>query len=242
MFDRLAEVERRYDELTGLMSDPEIATDPARLLEFARERAEIDEVVGVYRDLRAIEAQIVESEQLAREDDPEMAALARDEIDRLRAEREPVISRLRSLLVPRDPNDEKDVIVEIRAGAGGDEAALFAAELLRMYTRYAERQGWRVDLINVKRSSRCTAAAPIATCAMRAACIASSACRSRNPAAESTPRPRPLPCCLRWKMSTCRSTTTSCASMCSARPATAGRASTPPTPRCASRICRPGWS
>lgn len=149
MFDRLAEIERRYDELTELLADPEVATDHTRLMEIGRERAELEDVVQTYRELREIERHIAESEQLAQEDDPELAAMAREEIDRLRDAREPVISRLRALLVPKDPNDEKDVVVEIRAGAGGDEAALFAAELLRMYTRYAERQGWKVELINV---------------------------------------------------------------------------------------------
>ncbi|RIK42695.1 MAG: peptide chain release factor 1 [Chloroflexi bacterium] len=149
MFDRLAEIERRYDELTALLADPDVATDTSRLIEYGRERAELEEVVGTYRELKAIEQQIIEAELLAQEEDPELASMARDEIDRLRDEREPVVSRLRSLLVPRDPADEKDVVVEIRAGAGGDEAALFAAELVRMYTRYAERQGWRVEMISI---------------------------------------------------------------------------------------------
>lgn len=149
MFDRLAEIERRYDELTALLADPDVATDTSRLIEYGRERAELEEVVGTYRELKAIEQQISEAELLAQEEDPELASMARDEIDRLRDEREPVVSRLRSLLVPRDPADEKDVVVEIRAGAGGDEAALFAAELVRMYTRYAERQGWRVEMISI---------------------------------------------------------------------------------------------
>ena len=149
MFDRLHEIERRYDELTAMLSDIEVATDPAKLQEYGRERAELEDTVMASRELHAIESQIAESEQLARDEDPELAAMAREEIDRLRSDREVVISRLRALLVPRDPNDEKNVIVEIRAGAGGEEAGLFAAELLRMYTRYAERQGWKTDLITL---------------------------------------------------------------------------------------------
>jgi peptide chain release factor 1 len=147
LFDRLGEVERRYDELAALLSDPEIATDPARLQEFGRERAELEEPVAVFRELKEIERQIADAEALLREDDPEMAALARAELDALHDARETVVVRLRALLVPKDPNDDKNVILEVRAGTGGDEAALFAAELLRMYTRYAERQGWKTDLI-----------------------------------------------------------------------------------------------
>jgi peptide chain release factor 1 len=118
-----------------------------RLTAVGRERAELEEVVQAYRELREIEQQIVDAEQLSQEDDSELVAMAREEIDRLRDAREPVVSHLRSLLVPKDPADEKDVIVEIRAGAGGDEAALFAAELVRMYSRYAERQGWKVEFV-----------------------------------------------------------------------------------------------
>jgi peptide chain release factor 1 len=149
MFDKLAEVERRFDELTALLGDPEVATDPAKLQEYGRERSEVEEAVTIYREQRAMEQQMAEAEQLLREDDPELAAMAREELDRLRDERETVLMRLRTLLTPKDPNDDKNVIVEIRAGAGGDEAGLFAAELLRMYTRYAERQGWKTDLISV---------------------------------------------------------------------------------------------
>lgn len=149
MFDKLAEVERRYDELTALLGDPKVATDPAKLSEYGRERAELEEVVGAYRELKALDAQLAEAELLARDEDPELAELARDELDRLRNDREPLVSSLRGLLVPKDPNDEKNVILEIRAGTGGEEAALFAAELLRMYLRYAERQGWKTDLITL---------------------------------------------------------------------------------------------
>jgi peptide chain release factor 1 len=149
MFDKLADVERRFDELTALLGDPQVASDPAKLQEFGRERAEIEEAVTIFRELRAMEAQIAEAEQLLRDDDPELVAMAREELDHLRSEREVVLTRLRTLLTPRDPNDDKNVIVEIRAGAGGDEAGLFASELLRMYTRYAERQGWKTDLISL---------------------------------------------------------------------------------------------
>jgi len=149
MFDRLKELERRYDELTQLLGDPAIATDPDKLIEFGRERSDIEDVVVAYRDLRALDDQIADAELMANDSDADMASMAREELDILRSDREPLISRLRGLLVPKDPNDEKNVIVEIRAGTGGDEAALFAAELVRLYSRYAERQGWKTDILNL---------------------------------------------------------------------------------------------
>jgi peptide chain release factor 1 len=149
MFARLAEIDRRYEELTQLLSDPDVATDPVKLQEYGRERSDLEETVLAYRELRSIDQQIAESEQMAREEDSDLAAMARDELDQLRSDREPVVSRLRALLVPKDPNDEKNVILEIRAGTGGDEAGLFAAELLRLYTRYAERQGWKTDIMTL---------------------------------------------------------------------------------------------
>ncbi|MCO5178373.1 MAG: peptide chain release factor 1 [Thermomicrobiales bacterium] len=149
MFDRLKELDRRFDELTQMLGDPAIATDPDKLIEFGRERSDIEDVVLAYRDLRALDGQIADAEVMASDDDAEMASMAREELDSLRSDREPLITRLRALLVPKDPNDEKNVIVEIRAGTGGDEAALFAAELVRLYTRYAERQGWKTDILNL---------------------------------------------------------------------------------------------
>jgi peptide chain release factor 1 len=150
MFDKLDEISRRYDELTAALADPEVATNPARLMEIGSERAELEEVVSAYRELRALEQQVDDAQQLiAAEDDPEMIALAREELDDLHDRREPLVDRIRRLLVPKDPLDEKNVIVEIRGGAGGDEAKLFAAELMRMYLRYAERRGWKTELIDV---------------------------------------------------------------------------------------------
>jgi peptide chain release factor 1 len=149
MFDRLADIDRRYEELTQLMADPDVATNPEKSLEYARERADLDETVHAYRELKGIEAQITEAEAMARDSDAEMAAMAKEELDDLRDAREPIVSRLRALLVPKDPLDEKNVILEVRAGTGGDEAGLFAAELVRMYTRYAERQGWKTEMISL---------------------------------------------------------------------------------------------
>ncbi len=139
----LGEVERRYEELDHLMADPGNATDPSRLIELGRERAELDEIVAAFRELKQADSAIADAELLANDDDREMADLAADELKTLRPERDDLVRRVRALLVPKDPADEKNVIVEIRAGTGGDEAALFAADLYRMYQRYSERHGLR---------------------------------------------------------------------------------------------------
>ena len=146
LFATLAGLERRYAELDHLMADPEIAIDRVRSVELGRERAEIEEVVGVYRELRATEAAIAETEALA--SDPELGELAADELTSLRATHDDLLDRIKVLLVPKDPNDDKNVIVEIRAGTGGDEAALFASDLFRMYTRYAERHRWKPEVLS----------------------------------------------------------------------------------------------
>src|SRR5215213_3811122 len=144
----LAELERRYDEIDHLMAVPEIATDHAQLADLGRERAELADVVAAFRDYRDIEREIEEAQLLAADGDRELAAMAEEEIRSLQARRDEMVTRLRALLVPKDPNDDKSVIVEIRAGTGGDEAALFAADLYRMYSRYAERQRWKAEVLS----------------------------------------------------------------------------------------------
>jgi peptide chain release factor 1 len=144
----LSELERRYEELEHIMADPEVATDPVKLTEYGRERAELDEVVSAYREYRSLEASIAATADLAHDDDREIAELAEDELKDLRRRRDELVQQIRLLLVPKDPNDDKNVIVEIRAGTGGDEAALFAADLYRMYTRYAERNRWKVEVLS----------------------------------------------------------------------------------------------
>src|SRR5215211_2124232 len=144
----LSEIDRRYRELDHLQADPAVATDPAKLQEYGRERAELEEVVAAYDEYRTVERAIEDTSSLAGDDDPEIAAMAADEVRSLRTQREDLLGRIKLLLVPKDPNDEKNVIVEVRAGTGGDEAALFAADLFRMYTRYAERQRWKVEVLS----------------------------------------------------------------------------------------------
>ncbi len=147
--ERLAAVEARYEELNNLMADPQVVTDPDLLRRYGQEVAELEELVQLYRHYRRINAQLKQAHALLdNSPDEEMAALAQEEIERLTSEEETVIERLRRLLLPKDPNDEKDVIIEIRAGTGGEEAALFAADLYRMYSRYAERRRWKTEILN----------------------------------------------------------------------------------------------
>jgi len=149
MLEKLAVVEERYEELNRLMADPGVATDHVRLKELAQEQAEIEELVQTYRQYKANEQVLSETEAMLQEGgDEELEELAREEIERLTARREELHEKLRLLLLPRDPKDEKNVIMEIRAGAGGDEAGLFAADLYRMYTRYAENHGWSTELLS----------------------------------------------------------------------------------------------
>jgi len=149
MWNNLAEIEKRYEELSGEMSRPEVAADYERLQSLAREHASLQEVVTLYRERRRLSASLAEAQSIVHEgSDPELVALARDEIERDQTALERLEERLRGALVPKDPFDEKDVIVEVRAAAGGEEASLFAGDLYRMYSRYAERQGWTVEVLD----------------------------------------------------------------------------------------------
>jgi len=149
LLDKVAAVERRYEELNSLMADPAVATDPARLAELAREQSEIEEIVTVYRTYRGAEAELADARRLAEDEaDPELAELASAEVERLTAAQAEREARLHLLLLPRDPLDDKNVIVEIRAGTGGDEAALFAGDLFRMYARWAENHGYKIEMLS----------------------------------------------------------------------------------------------
>ena len=150
MFDRLAEIERRYQGLLDQQADPEIAVDPARYREVAKKAAEIEPVVAAYRAWRRVDADLAGArEVLADADDPEMRELAGLEVGELEERLEELEQQLKLLLLPEDPNDRRNVILEVRAGTGGEEAALFASELLRMYTRYAELHRWRISVTDV---------------------------------------------------------------------------------------------
>jgi peptide chain release factor 1 len=149
MLERLDVIEAQYEELTRLMADPAVAQDYERVAKYAKERADLEEVVGVYRDYKGTSEELAETQTLLTDDaDPELRELAEAEVAKLQSRLDELETRLHQLLIPKDPRDAKDVIVEIRAGAGGDEAGLFAADLHRMYTRYAERQGWNTELLS----------------------------------------------------------------------------------------------
>ena len=147
MLEKLEEIARRHAELLKMQADPEIAVDPARSREVAKKLAELDPVVTVYREYGDVMAELEGAREVLEEtNDSEMRSMAEAEVEELAGRQEDLEGRLKLLLLPEDPNDRRNVILEVRAGTGGDEAALFAAELLRMYGRYAEAQGWRLSI------------------------------------------------------------------------------------------------
>ena len=145
MLDRLAGIEARYEELNRLMADSS-GGDYSKIAEYAKERASLEEIVGAHREYRTVLRDLEGARQLL--NDPSMAALAAEEVGELEKRQAEMEARLKALLVPKDPRDEKSVIFEIRAGAGGDEAGIFAADLFRMYTRYAENRGWKTEILS----------------------------------------------------------------------------------------------
>jgi peptide chain release factor 1 len=148
MFDKLAATERQYEDLVHRLGSTELQSDPAEYRKQAKALAEIEHTVERFREYKATVQTVAETEELLASGDEDMRALAQEELKALIAKRDALIGELKVLLVPKDPNDEKNVVLEIRAGTGGDEAALFAAELFRMYSKYAERQGWRLEVMS----------------------------------------------------------------------------------------------
>jgi peptide chain release factor 1 len=149
MFDKLASVEARYEELLELMAQPEVVSDHSRLQQVARELRELEAIVAAYRTYRTNQRQLDEATAMLAESDAEMRELAQEEVTSLREQQTALEAQIKILLLPRDLNDERNVIFEVRQGEGGDEAALFAADLFRMYSRYAERRRWKVEVVNV---------------------------------------------------------------------------------------------
>ncbi len=153
MFERLDQIEARYEELTQALASPEVIGDSSKYRKTAKAHSDITPTVEKYREYKDLKKGIAESRTvLAEEKDPEMRAYAQEELDKLEARVAQVEEELKVLLLPKDPNDEKDVVLEIRAGTGGDEATLFAAEMFRMYTRYAEAQRWKVEVLSTSES------------------------------------------------------------------------------------------
>jgi peptide chain release factor 1 len=147
MFERIAEIEARYQELEDGLGRPELVRDPVRLRELSQELASLRELVETYREWKRVGASLAENEELANDGDGEIRELARAELPELRGRRDALEAALKKLLQPRDPRDQKSVVLEIRPGTGGDEASLFAGDLYRMYTRYAQGRKWNVEVM-----------------------------------------------------------------------------------------------
>jgi peptide chain release factor 1 len=152
MFDKLSTVESQYEDLMTRLGTAEVQSDQAEYRKAAKQLSDLEPLVRKYREYKTVQRDIEGSEELVRGADADMRELAQEELKELEARRETILADLRVLLVPKDPNDEKNVILEIRAGTGGDEAALFAADLFRMYSRFAERQRWKLEVMSSSES------------------------------------------------------------------------------------------
>ncbi|MFQ5742036.1 MAG: peptide chain release factor 1 [Acidobacteriota bacterium] len=148
LITRLEEIERSFEELNQEIAQPEVIRDAARYQKLVKRHAQLREIVEAYQRVQGLEQGIAGTRELLKESDPEMRSMAEEELASLETERESLEERLLRLLLPRDPNDERNIVLEVRAGTGGEEAALFAAEIFRMYQRYAEAQGWTVEILD----------------------------------------------------------------------------------------------
>jgi peptide chain release factor 1 len=148
MFDKLTAVEASYKELMKQLADPAVQADPSTYRKHAKTLSELEPLVERFRDFKSVSEEIAQTEELVKTADAEMRDLASEELKTLEQRRESLLSEIKTLLIPKDPNDEKNVMLEIRAGTGGDEAALFAGELFRMYSKFAERQRWRIEVLS----------------------------------------------------------------------------------------------
>lgn len=149
IFDKLQAVVDRYDELNELISDPEIISDTQRFMKLSKEESELRDTVTVFNHYKDVSSQLDDDETMLREEsDAELEAMLKDEISELKSEKADLEDQLKVLLLPKDPNDDKNIIMEIHGAAGGDEGSLFAADLFNMYSRYAEKQGWKVEIVD----------------------------------------------------------------------------------------------
>lgn len=149
MLNKLNGVEERFGQLESLLSDPAVLQDRDAYQKYAREHAELTEIVAAYREFKSIDQELNDSLELLKDNDPEMKSLAKEEVERLSQEKERLEVKLKQLLIPKDPLDGKNVLLEIRAGTGGDEAGLFANDLYKMYTRYAESRNWKIEVMDL---------------------------------------------------------------------------------------------
>jgi peptide chain release factor 1 len=148
MIDKLSSEEARYEELSRLLSTAAVQADPQEMRKHAKALAELEPLVEKFREYKTVIAEIAQAEEMLAGSDPDMRDLAKEELKSLIVRRDALVAEMKVLLIPKDPNDQKNVMLEIRAGTGGDEAALFASELFRMYSKYAERQGWKIDVMS----------------------------------------------------------------------------------------------
>jgi len=149
MLEKLKEIEARYQELASLLSDPEILKDPSQYSEIAREHSNLGDLMEPYHRLEGLDQDIAENEAMLEDPDPELRELVKEELAGLKSEKAQLEQQIKMLLIPKDPNDNRNVILEIRAGTGGEEAGLFAADLFRMYSRYAETKHWKVEILSM---------------------------------------------------------------------------------------------
>lgn len=155
MFEKLELIQKRYDEVSKLLAQPEIATDPRRIQELSKEKVDLEDIVSTYQRYKIKGKELEELEaMLDSRAEAEMMVLVKEEVNKLKQQQDDLLSKLQLSLTPKDPNDDKDVIMEIRAGTGGDEASLFAADLFRMYSRYAQAKGWQAGIIDSNQSER----------------------------------------------------------------------------------------
>jgi len=150
---KLAQLEKRFDELTQQMADPALIADGDKYRKVTKEQAELSEIVGKYREWKSAEDSLSQARPMLQEKDPELRVMAEEEVTRLEPELARIEEEIKVLLLPKDPKDEKNVVLEIRAGTGGDEATLFAAEVFRMYSRYAESQKWKIEVMSSSESA-----------------------------------------------------------------------------------------
>ena len=148
MIDKLESIEKRYEELSKSLSQKEVISNTELYKKYSKEFKELGDIVELYRKLKTVNKEIKDAEDLAKSDDPEMKELAKQEIDDLTSEKEKILSDIKKLLLPKDPMEGRNIIMEIRAGVGGDEAALFAHDLFKMYFNYAEKKGWKVEIMD----------------------------------------------------------------------------------------------
>ncbi len=148
LLKKLEGLQDRYEELTALLGDAEVIANQNQFRAYSKEYAEVEPVILAYRDFCKVQADLEGAREMLKDSDPELRAMAEEEVEQARAELETLEDRLQRMLLPRDPNDGRNVFLEVRAGTGGDEAAIFAGDLFRMYSRYAEKQGWRIEILS----------------------------------------------------------------------------------------------